>query len=249
MFCVGHEFVVVWLAALLTSGLCQDNCPAPNGIPGEAGRSGRDGVPGEKGQKGEAAPLVDSAMKTGLKGDQGDRGLPGPAGTKGYRGDLGPMGPPGPQGPRGHSGDGNSPVMQRSAFSVERTSKEKPANRLPVTFDRVLTDIKNDFNIRTGHFTCKVAGAYYFVFQSMSMGNLCLALKSDVLDEAGLGFCDYNKRGTTQLISGGAVLQLTQGQKVWVEPFKEEGNLANYMSNSQSRSVVFNGFLIFPNAD
>lgn len=189
-------------------------------------------------------------MKTVVKGDRGDKGFPGPMGSKGYGGEQGPLGPPGTQGFKGSSGDSSSSgSQQQSAFSVKRTRKEKPANAAPVAFDAVITDINSDFNLQTGQFTCKIPGTYYFVFHSMSMGNLCLALKSNALTDESLGFCDSNKRGTTQLISGGAVLQLVQGQKVWVEPFRDDkNNLANHMTITKQSTIVFNGFLIFPSA-
>ncbi|KAJ8405914.1 hypothetical protein AAFF_G00313510 [Aldrovandia affinis] len=247
MHCLAREFLVLWLAMFLASVLCHPECGWQDGKNGEAGRPGRDGHLGQKGQKGEPAPWADSDMKTGVKGDHGDKGFPGPVGSKGYRGEQGPLGPAGPQGPSGGSGDSSSLDSQhQSAFSVERTRKEKPANAAPVAFDAVITDINNNFNIQTGHFTCKIPGTYYFVFHSMSMGNLCLALKSDALTGESLGFCDSNKRGNTQLISGGAVLQLAQGQKVWVEPFKDDkNNLANHMATTKHNSIVFNGFMVW----
>lgn len=251
MHCLAHEFLVLWLVMLLSLAICQDTCRVQDGKPGEPGIPGRDGHSGQKGQKGEAAPWLDVDMKIGVKGDGGDRGFPGSMGPKGYRGENGQQGLPGPQGRPGPRGDSSGLDGQhQSAFSVERTVKDKPNNGAPVTFNTVLADINGDFNLKTGYFTCKIAGVYYFVFHSMSsMGNLCLALKSDALGQESLGFCDFNKKGIAQVLSGGGVLKLTQGQKVWVEPFKEGSKLANHMTETQSRSIVFNGFLIFPAAE
>ncbi|XP_061105762.1 complement C1q subcomponent subunit A [Conger conger] len=251
MHCLAHMFMVLWLVVLLGLVFCQDTCRVQDGKPGQTGAPGRDGRFGQKGQKGEAAPWMGTDMKTGVKGSRGDRGFPGSMGPKGYRGENGQMGMPGIKGapgPTGHSGGGLE-GQQHSAFSVERTLKNKPNNGVPVTFNTVLADINSDFNIVTGYFTCKTAGVYYFVFHSMSIGNLCLALKSDVLGTESLGFCDFNKNGNTQVLSGGGVLKLSKGEKVWVEPFKEGSNLANHMTNTQSRSIVFNGFLVFSSAD
>ncbi|KAJ8342736.1 hypothetical protein SKAU_G00326640 [Synaphobranchus kaupii] len=243
-----REFLVLWLVTLLGLAFCENACRVQDGKPGESGTPGRDGHLGQKGQKGEAAPWLDTDMKIGVNGDRGNRGFPGSMGLKGYRGENGDRGLPGSKGPSGPDGGSSGFDEQyQSAFSVERTVANTPDHGKPVTFNNVLTDIKSDFDIKTGHFTCKIAGVYYFVFHSMSMGKLCLALKSDALIENSLEFCDYNKNAAFQVLSGGGVLQLTKGQKVWVEPFMENQKLqANHMTNTKSRSIVFNGFLVFP---
>lgn len=46
-------FGAVWVAALLSFSLCQDNCRVQDGKPGQPGVSGRDGRSGQKGEKGE----------------------------------------------------------------------------------------------------------------------------------------------------------------------------------------------------
>ncbi|KAG9341471.1 hypothetical protein JZ751_019281 [Albula glossodonta] len=231
MLCLTRGYLSLWLAAMLASVLCQDECRVRDGKPGDVGSPGRDGLQGQKGQKGEPAPGVNLDTNKGVKGDNGDQGFPGPLGVKGFMGYVGPQGAPGPQGPPGPSGvasDGSG--QPQSAFSVQRTKTDKPPNGIPVTFDEAMVD-----------------GVYYFVFHSMSKGNLCLALRSDAFDaDEKLGFCDFNKRGSHQVNSGGVVLRLAQGQRVWVEPFKDASNLANHMTDSPGRSIVFNGFLIFP---
>ena len=45
--------VLVCVAALFPSGLCQDSCRVSDGKPGEKGSPGWDGLPGPKGEKGE----------------------------------------------------------------------------------------------------------------------------------------------------------------------------------------------------
>lgn len=45
--------VLVCVAVLLPSGLCQDSCRVQDGKPGEKGVPGRDGLTGQKGEKGE----------------------------------------------------------------------------------------------------------------------------------------------------------------------------------------------------
>lgn len=179
-----------------------------------------------------------------LKGDKGEDGPIGEIGTIGFNGVLGPPGPIGPPGNPGSSGGSGMSSAKKAAFTVTRKNNY-PAYQNPVKFDAVVTNLNEDFNIRTGHFTCKVAGVYYFVFHSVSEGDLCLNLKSDSNVKLSLLFCDYNKRRTSvsQVLSGGAVIQLNVGNKVWLEPFKITGKETNKMSKTEIS--VFSGFLIF----
>ncbi|XP_069039208.1 complement C1q subcomponent subunit A [Lepisosteus oculatus] len=241
--------VLVWLAVLLPSGLCQepDGCRVQDGIAGEPGTPGRDARPGQKGQKGEPAPQSDLSRVTGSKGSQGDRGPPGPMGLKGYRGDLGVLGPVGQPGPPGPKADASGSVeLDRSAFSATRTVPGLPQTGTPIVFDNVISNVNNDYNGATGRFKCSIDGVYYFVFHAVSSGNLCLALRSSALvvqDGERLGFCDYNAGGQAQVLSGGVVLQLKRNQEVWVEAVREQNVAFNNMAPDSSS--IFSGFLIF----
>ncbi|KAJ8266307.1 hypothetical protein GJAV_G00128910 [Gymnothorax javanicus] len=248
MHCSADELLVLCLILCLGLAFSSDTCRVQDGKPGLSGGPGRDGRSGQKGQKGEPAAWMDGVMKMSVKGDQGDRGFPGPMGPKGFRGEQGEQGPPGLKGLPGPAGDGSGlDVGRKSAFSVQRTVKKRPSHDVPVPFDSALADINGDFNLQTGYFYCKIPGVYYFVFHSISNGNLCLALKSNALEDS-MRFCDVNQKGSSQVLSGGGVLKLSRGQKVWVEPFKDGSSPANLMSLTHSRSIVFNGFLIFPSA-
>lgn len=48
-----------------------------------------------------------------------------------------------------------------------------------------------------------------------------------------------------QVLSGGVVLQLAAGHKVWLESFKDQQKDAE-TSDPQSKTIIFSGFLIFP---
>lgn len=48
-----------------------------------------------------------------------------------------------------------------------------------------------------------------------------------------------------QVLSGGVVLQLAAGHKVWLESFKELQKDAE-TKDLQGKSIIFSGFLIFP---
>ncbi|MGL6081848.1 MAG: C1q-like domain-containing protein, partial [Gammaproteobacteria bacterium] len=113
-----------------------------------------------------------------FKGDKGEDGPIGDIGAKGYHGSIGPPGPVGPPGNPGSSTGSKISNANQAAFTVVRKINENPHYNRPVKFNEELANFKNDFNTETGYFTCRVAGVYYFVFHSVSEGDLCLNLLS-----------------------------------------------------------------------
>uniref|UniRef100_A0A8C0IUC3 Complement C1q A chain n=1 Tax=Chelonoidis abingdonii TaxID=106734 RepID=A0A8C0IUC3_CHEAB len=97
------------------------------------------------------------------------------------------------------------------------------------------------YNAETGQFTCRVPGVYYFAFQVISSGNLCLSLIRNERKE--LGVCDSNSRGILQVNSGSGVLQLAKNDQVWLESDPRQGNRVYDGTEADS---VFSGFLLFP---
>ncbi|KAF7651353.1 hypothetical protein LDENG_00112160 [Lucifuga dentata] len=249
-----------WLAILVGVSLlpvpsqCNVNCKGMDGHPGEAGAPGRDGWPGMKGQKGEPALMaggpVDMVSFQRLRGETGDRGPQGVMGPKGFRGDLGAPGLPGEPGDPGPDGQSIGQVhissqQAQSAFSVVRTDRRYPPYNQIITYQSAIVNKPSqDFNIATGYFTCRVAGVYYFVFHSVSKVSMCLGIASDVLGNK-LGFCNYNKkRPSDQVLSGGVVLQLEAGEKVWLESIRDQQTDADGRDNND-KQIIFNGFLLF----
>ncbi|XP_029626282.1 complement C1q subcomponent subunit A isoform X1 [Salmo trutta] len=241
----GYSLSVVCVAVFLSLGRCQDRCSVQDGTPGAPGTPGRDGRQGAKGEKGEPALQLDEVLPRALKGTKGSRGVPGDMGPKGLSGDLGPEGPSGPPGPPGLPGSGGGQSRQhRAAFSVSRTDVSYPPYKRTVTYNSAITS-SSMIGLNSGKFTCSIPGVYYFVFHSEAKVGMCLYLNSDVLGERKLGFCDYNDRATTQVLSGGVVLDLSHGNKVWLEPFKDE-QPENVKDDRKDKKIVFNGFLLFP---
>ncbi|XP_037621772.1 complement C1q subcomponent subunit A [Sebastes umbrosus] len=246
--------VLVGVSLLLTTGQCDVDCRATDGQAGEAGTLGRDGYPGAKGEKGQPAVMasgpVDASALLRLKGETGNRGLQGGMGPKGYQGHLGAAGNPGkpgtlgPEGKNiGHGGQ-NSPQQARSAFSVIRTDNSYPPVGQVVTFQTTVVNTPADFNAATGHFTCRAAGVYYFTFHSVAKVSVCLYIASNALTDK-LGFCDYN-RNIDQVLSGGVVLQLTVGQRVWLESFRDQQRVTEFRDTNE-KQIIFSGFLLFSN--
>ncbi|KAM3922107.1 complement C1q subcomponent subunit A-like [Leptodactylus fuscus] len=225
---------------------CQsDNCFAVKGESGVMGRPGRDGRPGQKGDRGDPGTPVHSVGLTGSKGDAGDPGTPGEPGNVGYMGPEGPTGPPGDQGPPGSKGSmADTKAEHRAAFSAVKPKFNE--NRL--VFSQTITNQDNVYDIQSGEFTCKEPGYYYFTFQVVSMGDLCLHIwmkrNKEKEGKKLLSFCDRNQRSQPQVNSGGSVLNLERGDKVWIETDAKNRRIA-----APDTSSIFSGFLLFPRSD
>ncbi|XP_004425753.1 PREDICTED: complement C1q subcomponent subunit A [Ceratotherium simum simum] len=231
------------LAVSLASTVTQEVCRAPNGKDGVPGIPGRPGWPGLKGEQGEpGAPGIRTGVQ-GLKGDQGEPGPPGSPGNMGYPGPSGPLGTPGVPGLKGIKGNpGNLKDQPRPAFSAVR--RNPPLGGNVVIFDTVITNQENRYQSNSGRFVCSVPGYYYFTFQVVSKWDICLSIVASGKDQVqrSLGFCDTNSRGIFQVASGGTVLQLQQGDQVWIEKDPNKGRI---YQGSEADSI-FSGFLIFP---
>ncbi|XP_045402028.1 complement C1q subcomponent subunit A [Lemur catta] len=235
--------VICVLAATVALTVTQDVCRAPNGKDGAPGKPGRPGQPGLKGEQGEpGAPGIRTGIR-GLKGDQGESGSPGAPGKVGYPGPSGPLGDPGVPGLKGIKGNpGNIKDQPRPAFSAIR--RNPPTGGNVVIFDVVITNQEGRYQSNSGKFVCAVPGYYYFTFQVVSKWDICLSIVSSLRGQLrrSLGFCDSNSKGFFQVVSGGTVLQLQQGDQVWIERDPLKGRI---YQGSEADSV-FSGFLIFP---
>ncbi|NWV12585.1 C1QA protein, partial [Ptilonorhynchus violaceus] len=229
------------LAAVLGTALLQEGvCKAPDGKNGSPGVPGRDGRPGQKGDVGEPGRPALSTNVKGAKGDAGEPGMPGMPGIRGPPGFPGPEGMPGPQGPKGQKGStGDSPEQPRPAFSASRLSP--PSAGTTVVFDNIITNQENSYNPRTGKFTCRTSGLYYFAFQVVSSGDLCLSITKN--KERVVSFCDDNSLGILQVNSGSSVLSLAVGDQVFLATDPAWGSSIYRGSEADS---VFSGFLVSP---
>ncbi|XP_055979346.1 complement C1q subcomponent subunit A isoform X1 [Sorex fumeus] len=235
--------LVAVLATSLSSTATQDVCRAPDGTNGAAGVPGRPGRPGLKGERGEPGAAGIWTGIQGLKGDQGEPGSPGLPGLMGSPGPNGPPGAPGNPGLKGIKGNpGNIKDQPRPAFSAIR--RNPPMGGNVVIFDKVITNEEGPYQNHSGRFICAVPGYYYFTFQVVSKWDICLSIVSLSRGQRqrSLGFCDANSRGIFQVVSGGSVLQLQQGDQVWIEKDPAKGRI---YQGSEADSV-FSGFLIFP---
>uniref|UniRef100_A0A7N4PLU1 Complement C1q B chain n=1 Tax=Sarcophilus harrisii TaxID=9305 RepID=A0A7N4PLU1_SARHA len=239
---LGTLFLLALAVTALTEAPCNGHAAIPGmpGIPGVAGPNGKDGSPGIKGEKGLPGVLGDSG-EIGEKGDSGNPGNPGKVGPKGPSGPKGIPGPVGPPGPPGESGDyGN---IAKSAFSASRTIHAQLRKDQPIRFDRMISRESGDYEPRSGKFSCRAPGLYYFTYHASSRGNLCVILikaRRGAAKEKVVTFCDF-VYNSFQVTTGGVVLKLAEGDSVWLEV-----NERNSLVGLDGASSIFSGFLLFP---
>ncbi|NWW51594.1 C1QA protein, partial [Pedionomus torquatus] len=238
---IGLWLATSTLAAVLGLVLPEDGlCWAPAGKDGLPGVPGVDGRPGQKGDVGEPGKSAQGTGIKGPKGDAGEMGLPGIPGQQGYHGPHGPPGLPGEPGPKGQKGKaGNTLEQLRPAFSASRRSP--PSMGRTVVFDNIITNEESSYSSETGEFTCRVPGLYYFAYQVVSSGDLCLSITKNT--EHVVTFCDYNSRKLLQVNSGSSVLSLAVGDRVSVSTDLSRGSMIYSGSEADS---VFSGFMLFP---
>lgn len=219
---------------------CRGRSAIP-GIPGVPGTHGSNGIDGKDGVKGDVGPpgQADDLTEQGEKGEPGLPGNPGKAGPKGPGGPPGPPGPFGPKGAKGESGDYKTAL--KSAFSAARTSSVVPRKEQPIRFEKVITNKSDHYEPKTGKFTCKIAGLYYFTYHATQRFNLCVNIMKGVgKGEKVLTFCDY-VYSIFQVTTGGVVLQLQKDESVWLETTEKNSLLVTEGADS-----IFSGFLLFP---
>ncbi|NWV50612.1 OTOL1 protein, partial [Daphoenositta chrysoptera] len=209
--------------------------PGKPGLQGEAGAKGNKGnygFPGLKGQKGAKGDTCDN----GTKGDKGDRGDPGEPGAGG-----GGRGAPGRKGSRGAKGArGDAPRAPRSAFSAGLSRPFPPPN-VPIRFDRVWFNERDDYNPATGKFNCSVPGAYVFSYHVTVRGRparLSLVASSGRVAKARDTLYGQDIDQASFL----TILRLRAGDQVWLEVGKDWNGL---YAGAEDDSV-FTGFLLYP---
>uniref|UniRef100_A0A8D0RE35 C1q domain-containing protein n=1 Tax=Sus scrofa TaxID=9823 RepID=A0A8D0RE35_PIG len=153
----------------------------------------------------------------------GPPGPPGPPGYPGYPGMTGAPGVPGPPGLNGIPGDiKNCPPRQMSAFAAKLT-EPFPAPSQPIVFNETLHNHQGHFSLTTGVFTCVIRGLYHFgyhveTFQRAAsvglMRNGTQVSQGEAEAEGGYGH-----------LSGTALLELGQGDKVWLESKRSQAEL------------------------
>ncbi|KAG8430414.1 hypothetical protein GDO86_017864 [Hymenochirus boettgeri] len=225
------------LVPLVSSLTCNSGLP---GIPGEPGQDGKDGNDGEKGEVGYPGE-VDGWKKEEQKGDRGLPGSPGKVGPKGPVGPPGLPGMPGLKGLKGDSGDYKSSL--KSAFSAQKVLSSPVRKDSPIRFDQVITNENGHYDQKSGKFTCDIPGIYYFTYHATSRGHLCVKImKGQSQGQKIVTFCDQVVN-TFQVTTGGVVVHVNKGEKIWLEPTEK-----NSMLGTEGADSIFTGFLLFPDS-
>ncbi|XP_062449479.1 complement C1q subcomponent subunit A isoform X2 [Rhea pennata] len=170
-------------------------------------------------------------QETVCRAPDGKNGIPGAPGLNGRPGQKGDTGEPGKParrtGIRGPKGD--------------EASRQFPPHRgNTVVFDNIITNQEDSYSAQTGEFTCRIPGIYYFAYQVISSGDLCLSITKN--KESVVSFCEDNIRNILQVNSGSCVLSLAIGDKVSVIT----SSLQNMIYSGSEADSVFSGFMLFP---
>ncbi|XP_074866923.1 complement C1q tumor necrosis factor-related protein 8 [Carettochelys insculpta] len=188
-------------------------------------------------------PTIDITILKGEKGEVGEKGIAGRSGKDGKRGRHGYNGQ---KGQKGHVGPpGNSCKLHYAAFSVGRRKPLHSSDYFQhVTFDIEFVNLYQHFSMFTGKFFCYVPGVYFFNLNvhTWNFKETYLHLMKNNKEEAIL-YAQPSDRSIMQ--SQSLMLELQEGDEVWVRMFKRERENGIYSEESDVY-ITFNGHLIKP---
>ncbi|NWT63313.1 C1QT8 protein, partial [Erythrocercus mccallii] len=188
-------------------------------------------------------PTIDITILKGEKGEMGERGFPGAAGKAGEPGMRGPGGRKGQKsqaGPQGHSCK-----LLFSAFSVGRRQPLRSSRYFqPVTFDTEFVNLYQHFDAFSGKFSCHVPGVYYFSL-NVHTWNFKETYVHVMRNERAAAVLYAQPGDRSVMQSQSLMLDLREGDEVWVRMFKRERENAIHSEESDVY-ITFNGHLIKP---
>ncbi|KAM4554447.1 complement C1q tumor necrosis factor-related protein 4 [Fundulus diaphanus] len=131
-----------------------------------------------------------------------------------------------------------------SAFSAAQTSSVVGGKQKAVTFNKLLVNTGRDFNPDTGHFRCRIPGAYYFSF---SVGKFPGKLLSVILVKNGeevqaIAYDDYRRIGR-KVQSQSVMISLKEMDTVWLL-LQQSPQYAVY--SNAGPYITFSGYLVYP---
>ncbi|XP_008294227.1 complement C1q tumor necrosis factor-related protein 4 [Stegastes partitus] len=132
----------------------------------------------------------------------------------------------------------------RSAFSATRTNSVVGGKQKAVTFNKLMVNIGGDFNPDSGHFRCRIPGAYYF---SYSVGKFPKKMLSVILVKNGeevqaIAYDDYRKKGR-KVQSQSVMISLKEMDTVWLL-LQQSPQYALY--SNAGPYITFSGYLVYP---
>ncbi|XP_049740933.1 protein HP-25 homolog 2-like [Elephas maximus indicus] len=137
------------------------------------------------------------------------------------------------QGPRGEEGGVEKcPFPSISSFAV-KLREPLPVPFQPIVFAEALYNPQNHFNLSTGIFTCTIPGVYNFGFDiELFQGSVNVGLMRNSIE---IRDKQAEAKDGYEHAAGNAVLQLKEGDRVWLESKAEP--------KKGSTQTVFFGYL------
>lgn len=138
---------------------------------------------------------------------------------------------------------GECAVAPRSAFSAKLSESRSPLpTDQPIIFDVVLINEQGHYDSTTGTFSCEIPGVYYFaVHATVYRASLQFDIMKNGKSVASF-FQFYGNWPKPTSLSGGALVQLEPGNKVWVQV--GVGDYIGFYSSVKTDST-FTGFLVY----
>ncbi|XP_033019356.1 caprin-2 isoform X6 [Lacerta agilis] len=133
------------------------------------------------------------------------------------------------------------PQQTRTAFSATRTSNFTPGTLdQPITFDLLLHNLGEAFNIHLGRFSCPVNGTYVFFFNMLKLA-VNVPLYVNLMKNEEILVSAYANDGAPdhETASNHAVLQLFQGDQIWLRLHR------GAIYGSSWKYSTFSGFVLY----
>ncbi|CAI5786300.1 caprin-2 isoform X10 [Podarcis lilfordi] len=133
------------------------------------------------------------------------------------------------------------PQQVRAAFSASRTSNFTPGTLdQPITFDSLLHNLGEAFNIHLGRFSCPVNGTYVFLFNMLKLA-VNVPLYVNLMKNEEILVSAYANDGAPdhETASNHAVLQLFQGDQIWLRLHR------GAIYGSSWKYSTFSGFVLY----
>ncbi|NXU97838.1 C1QT1 protein, partial [Cettia cetti] len=188
-------------------------------------------------------PTIDITILKGEKGERGPRGSPGAVGQAGEQGQPGPRGHKGQRGQPGPQG--HSCKLLFAAFSVGRRQPLHSSHYFqPLTFDTEFVNLYQHFHTSSGKFFCYVPGVYYFSL-NVHTWNFKETYVHLMRNQQAVAVLYAQPSDRSIMQSQSLMLELREGDEVWIRMFKRERENAVYSEESDVY-ITFNGHLVKP---
>ncbi|XP_054899255.1 C1q-related factor-like [Poeciliopsis prolifica] len=192
------------------------------------------------------SPSLPTYSTNGPQGKPGRQGKPGPPGPPGE------PGPPGPKGPPGDSGD----IVRTGILGAVSTTTYNTTPRVAfyaglrnpqegydiLRFDDVVTNIGGNYEGKTGKFTCKIPGTYFFIYNVLMRGGDGTSMWADLIknNQVRASAIAQDQDQSYDYASNSVILHLDAGDEVFI---KLDGGKAH--GGNSNKYSTFSGFILY----